>query len=425
LSFFHVSFGRPSSSDQQQAFLSWLSENGVDTSRLGLKDFPGFGLGVVALANIPPGEIVVKIPFSLMLTSQTCFLSDIGHLLKLDEKIKQAEDVLLVVCLLYHMSKPDSFWRPYLDLLPEDRSLITLLSDDMLRELEGTSLHPAVGSRREHVHNEFGYVAENLFKKHPEVFPDTVFNQTSYFWARHIVDSRAWGLQAGAFGLIPMADMFNHKNDFPTLMTESEKQRSTLHAPAHSGYAVGDQIFDSYGNKSNAQLLLSYGFMVDDNEHDSLNINIGFSGATVWDEAKVLLLTKLNFENAKLVAPLFRSHLPQELMRFLRIAHLLPQEVESAQRALSSGGAAVSLRNELAVVRDLLNKIDTFLESYKTSIEEDEAALRRSSLQPILRLVVRYRKAEKEVLHKSRAILLTYWESLLHVSTSAIEWALV
>eukprot|EP00762_Andalucia_godoyi_P005152 ANDGO_04007.mRNA.1 [Fructose-bisphosphate aldolase]-lysine N-methyltransferase len=412
------------SNEKVAAFLSWLSENGVDTSHFTIKKIPEFGLGVVATKAIPAKENVLKVPFSVMLTSQSCFLSNIGYVLKSEEKIKSAEDVVLSICLVYQASKPDSFWRPYLDLLPEDRSLVTLVDNEVLRELDGTSLFTALNNRKEQLANEYAYVYEHLFSRFPDIFVPSVFNKSAYFWARHVVDSRAWGLQGSTYALIPMADFFNHHFLYPPLITDPEKQRAYLTARDDAGYVAGEQIFDNYGNKTNAQFLLAYGFMLDDNEHDTLNINLAFGGETVWDEAKQILLAKVGFKDGKFTGALKRNGLPVDVMRFLRIAHMTPFEVESMQKSLESD-ALVSLRNERSVITDLIVKINSFLDKYKTSIEEDEAALRRTNLSPTQRLLVRYRRGEKQVLFECKRILLEYWDSLLRVPDSELDWSIL
>jgi hypothetical protein len=100
--------------------------------------------------------------------------------------------------------------------------------------------------------------------------------EENYHWALAIVDSRANILPDGRFALTPMLDMINHNASVPTsariLTNNNNNDRHDgtmddgilhLNVAAHSIRHIphGDEVRISYGEFSNLQTLLQYGFV--------------------------------------------------------------------------------------------------------------------------------------------------------------------
>ena len=67
--------------------------------------------------------------------------------------------------------------------------------------------------------------------------------------------------------LVPWADFLNHSSTSGSFLDFDPSSRSVLLRPIEA-VTQGAQVFASYGEKSNAELLLSYGFLLDSNIHD-------------------------------------------------------------------------------------------------------------------------------------------------------------
>lgn len=65
---------------------------------------------------------------------------------------------------------------------------------------------------------------------------------------------------------VPGLDLANHKSDYRPITYDFFNDKFDI--IADRDYDEGDEIFVSYGRKSNAQLLLNYGFVEDDNPYD-------------------------------------------------------------------------------------------------------------------------------------------------------------
>ena len=89
-----------------------------------------------------------------------------------------------------------------------------------------------------------------------------------FIWARLVVITRVFGLTINGVktdGLVPMADMLNHKRPRQTKWTfDDERQGFTI--TSISALQRGDQVFDSYGQKCNSRFFVNYGFALEENE---------------------------------------------------------------------------------------------------------------------------------------------------------------
>ena len=89
-----------------------------------------------------------------------------------------------------------------------------------------------------------------------------------FIWARLVVITRIFGLTINGVktdGLVPMADMLNHKRPRQTKWTfDDERQGFTI--TSISALQRGDQVFDSYGQKCNSRFFVNYGFALEENE---------------------------------------------------------------------------------------------------------------------------------------------------------------
>lgn len=70
--------------------------------------------------------------------------------------------------------------------------------------------------------------------------------------------------------MVPLADMLNHKPGAGLGGLSDDKNFFMINAT--QDYATGEQVFDSYGYKSNYDLLSTYGFVLEDNAYDFMTV---------------------------------------------------------------------------------------------------------------------------------------------------------
>jgi histone-lysine N-methyltransferase SETD3 len=86
-----------------------------------------------------------------------------------------------------------------------------------------------------------------------------------------VVITRIFGLYIDAHktdGLVPMADMLNHKRPRQTKWN-FEDSTNCFTITSLQALSRGDQVFDSYGQKCNSRFFVNYGFALEHNEADN------------------------------------------------------------------------------------------------------------------------------------------------------------
>ena len=115
-------------------------------------------------------------------------------------------------------------------------------------------------ARKQRILRFYENVVKSLIQRHPGKFPAEVFSLNEVAWAYAIVMSRAYQLGNDQLVMVPMLDMFNHDNVATRFGVNSET--GEFHIVAQEPVANGKEIFVSFGNKTNAELLSTYGFVL-------------------------------------------------------------------------------------------------------------------------------------------------------------------
>ncbi|XP_055959786.1 uncharacterized protein LOC126657247 [Mercurialis annua] len=104
-----------------------------------------------------------------------------------------------------------------------------------------------------------------------------VFNLETFKWSFGILFSRLVRLPSmdGKVALVPWADMLNHSCEVETFL-DYDKSSQGVYFTTDRQYQLREQVFISYGRKSNGELLLSYGFVPREgtNPSDSVELSL-------------------------------------------------------------------------------------------------------------------------------------------------------
>lgn len=121
-----------------------------------------------------------------------------------------------------------------------------------------------------------------LTEADPVHFPPDLFCLHGLLWAHASCTSRAFPLwlapgaedrQHVLFLLLPLLDMFNHRSGAPISWSPCQGGGVEFRLPAGAEpLAVGDEVWNYYGPKSNEELLLNYGFCEAGNQNDCVNL---------------------------------------------------------------------------------------------------------------------------------------------------------
>ncbi|KAK6844125.1 SET domain-containing protein [Apiospora arundinis] len=174
-------------------------------------------------------------------------------------------------------------WWPYLRTLPQPEHVAGMLpalwpADD-LEFLTGTNAYVAVHEIKATLKKEYKQAMKLL--PTDDFAPAAGFTRPLYLWAYAIFTSRSFRPSliipdADALALpceiddfsvlLPLYDVGNHS---PVARTAWRTDSETLLCRLISGQACesGSQVFNNYGMKTNAELLLGYGFILPETEY--------------------------------------------------------------------------------------------------------------------------------------------------------------
>jgi len=395
----------PSSSCEERlrGFRAWMRLNAPESflgERFDFADGLEEGIGVLALLDLEKGQHFMSIPRKIMMTNSTARSSTTTlAALASDPLVLKTPSLLLVLHLLFEKRNPTSFWKAYLEVLPEDPVCLfdpAVPLDDLL---QGSEL---LDKSRKLLHStlmQYTY----LFNKFLGMKMKEIPTWDEFRWAVTIVMSRQNRIPdvdgASELALIPGWDFCNYRvGDEITTYFHAERDASESFTIAP--VKAGSQIFIFYGPRPNSELVLFSGFMVDSNPHDSILLNVSSLLPVEGDPISAirsLFRTQRKLDKTELVLSLndFESC---ELVIWLRI---FVMEKSDAEFALRNPSACVwSPSCEKKALELLLRLIDEKMSLYPSfhQDEEDLKISQDSSRLYVEKLCVRLRISEKRLL---------------------------
>ncbi|WDD96593.1 SET domain-containing protein [Thalassomonas actiniarum] len=263
---------------------NWLSSAGIDTTKLVINTSSDGERRLVAAYPLMAGEKLLTLPQSHLMGGGVARQSDIGEKL-LQAGIKEGH-ALLSAYLLQENNRENSFWAPYLEMLPAHFNHIPLFySTDMLCQLQGSPVIEMILMRRFTLEQDY-----HRLRELPEMKDVTL---VQYMWARTVINSRCFTLN-GEVVLGPLLDMANHMSR-PNSLWQQNKEKNALVLVSQDNIAAGEEITVSYGRKSNRRLFASYGFVHDDSRFNSARITVSLDVADSLIAEKIALMEIENY----------------------------------------------------------------------------------------------------------------------------------
>lgn len=317
--------------NSSQRFLSWLSENNVyvsNKSTWGRPPHPGLisnntvdegessGRGLIAFKNIQQNEKIIEIPANIIITEKNDFFN-LSNYSSLNEYDK------IAIFLIRERSKGDkSYWKPYLDTLPveNDLKLVFRWKFSDLAFLQGSKIILATKYLKKKIDSQFNNLREKIFEPNSLIFPEEIFNLQSLEWAMTLLFSRAIYLQnSKKIAMVPYADLLNH-NPYSTSYIDSKSipfSRSyEISMYSDRTYSKFDQVFTTYGPKTNLELLILYGFSLERNPFESYEIRVSLSQNDPRYFKKKTFIEECG-KTSEITFPIFFYQYPKELYEFM------------------------------------------------------------------------------------------------------------
>ncbi|EEC12062.1 SET domain-containing protein, putative [Ixodes scapularis] len=369
-----ISSGAHSNRGSEGRLLTWMEANGFRLhSKLGLRDFPDTGRGVVALEKLVGGETFLKLPATLLISTRTALQSRLHSFIIRHHAKLTPIDVLTLFVLDQKLLGEASRWWPFVDSLPR-----TFTTPVFLRRKVFESLPKDL---REEVQTGITFIQRTFLKLkvllggHVEEEPEvqclsTGFTWNNFVWAWTAVNTRcifAQGSNSSSLweddhcALAPFLDCLNHhwKASIETAMVGEN-----FEILSHKSHDANEQVFISYGPHSNRRLFLDYGFVLPDNPND----------VVVVTKDHLVKLYSLH-ENTM---PHFQSKLD-----FLESKNVLSTTTGFTKEGLSWNGKAV-IRTLLCTSHDRKQWQSLLFCSEETELDSSQCCLAASLIKVIL-----------------------------------------
>mmetsp|Transcript_22193 Transcript_22193/g.49553 ORF Transcript_22193/g.49553 Transcript_22193/m.49553 type:complete len:589 (+) Transcript_22193:93-1859(+) len=394
------------------------------------------GRGLLARRSVNDGDELLKIPLDLCFTKKSARKA-FGK----DALDRDINEYLAIACQLIrekYVLGEKSRWKPYIDVLPEvDEVNPTFTwSDEDLGFLEGSPVIAATQSMQMKLKNEYEALLAGegaLCDQFPDRFPREHFTYENWVWAFTMLFSRAIRLrnlrQGETLAMVPYADLINHSS-FSGAYVDARETGDWLFKTggeevilyADRGYRKMEQVYISYGPKSNADLLLLYGFALERNPFNSVDVTVSIKPRTKADAEKdgsdadidPLAEEKIAFvEEAgrKTVVdfPCYADRYPTEMIEYLRLMQMTPEDTRGRPLADFDYSRTISAANEAAALSSVVDAVKRQLSRYPTTEEEDATIIKDKGLFRLLnyeqRMAIRHRRNEKRLLKRTIAAL--------------------
>jgi len=395
------------------------------------------GRGLLARRDVSDGDNLLKVPMNLCLTKESA-----RKALGKDVLPREINEYLAVACQLIHeryVMGEKSFWKPYIDVLPETEDVNPTFtwSDEDLSFLSGSPVIAASKSLQMKLEREYLALLggeDGLCNKYPDRFPKEHFTPENWTWAFTMLFSRAIRLRSLKEGetlaMVPYADLINH-SPFSQAYIDAREGGDWLFKNgeeeiilfADRGYRRMEQIYISYGQKSNAELLLLYGFAVERNPYNSVDVTVAIAPLTEsfvkelnddtipvdpLAEEKAAFLESVGRESL-VDFPCYADRYPVELLEFLRLMQMTPDDTRGRPLSEFDYARTISMANEAAVLTSVIEAVSRQLEKYVNTEEDDAALIKDKGLFRTLsynqRMAIRHRRNEKRLLKRTIAAL--------------------
>jgi len=387
--------------DKFRVFLRFLLKGGCIFPKLYLKFYTVEYRAVHATEKISVDEEVLFVPHDMIMTSDLAKASEIGQAILKSRVDIMSKHSYLASYLLQEIENPDSKWKPYIDILPAEHVTIPLFfQDEVRKELQGSIALRKLNARVESLQKEYDNICEHV----PEF---SRFTHKQFVWARLVVITRIFGMVIDGVktdGLVPMADMLNHKRPRETKWTYEQKKKGFV-ITALQTIGADTEVFDSYGRKCNSRFFVNYGFSLEKNADNEALMTFTLPPTYHNYHMKVMFLDEEPIEGGvvkEFQIPMdYKETKVKECFSFLRVMHAHDKEMMMLTKQKMCDIPPLSIKNEQLSLLALAKAAKISLSKFDHTLEHDNALLADEENYPKFsnkRNIVLMRRGEKEVL---------------------------
>ena len=328
-----------------------MTSNGMpELPFLRIEPLEGEERGVIAAEFVDESATLVMIPHDLLMNPYNL---PSGHPIQgliAQGKVNLFEGLLLH--LLYEKQNKYSFWRTYIDILPNKYPLPIFWTKEERSLLEGTALGICV---TEQLHN-----AEESFLALSEIVENSKIrlelNWDTYLWGLATIWSRGFDIAIDGVVvpiLVPLGDLFNHHFSHPSDQFWDPHPQSfiiTTLTPTERG----EQIYISYGKElGNCKLLANYGFSLPHNPFSAATLAVDMSSLPLWS-LPLVDVNNASLRQGRLQLPRPTAHtIPSTVLLFFRLSLLDAAAREEKKESILDGTDVWEIKGDMLALQQL------------------------------------------------------------------------
>lgn len=276
---------------------SWLlSENCLSIHHLIPEYFPFTGRGLKTLKRIESNEVLIQLPFQLLITTDVLLQSNI-RILFVDNITDSFTPHCMLATFLVYEAHLDikSKWYLYLKTLPQSFTNPDFCSNKEKRMLPSFILDSLNQAHK--LESNFSLLMKavkhlnvtNNFCFHCNFHLQEIITFTKFKWAYYVVNTRAVYIdtkllrqqnvfnikQPNNLALAPFLDLFNHDiNTTVKVSVVTNDQNQFYQIVTLKPFDKESQVFINYGAHNSLKLYIDYGFFIPCNSLDEIYFDI-------------------------------------------------------------------------------------------------------------------------------------------------------
>eukprot|EP00605_Chrysophyceae_sp_TOSAG23-4_P002752 GSChrysophyteH1.ASY1.ANO1.3035.1 assembled CDS len=371
--------------EKREVFCAWLKEHGARYPKIQWPSLDTVGgcRGAKAIETIESNEVMMEIPVKLMMSPLHAFADPVvGQKLEASQDLLRG-DILLTVYIMSEILKgDDSFYAPFLAILPEPGSIVqwTQAELDMLQD---SAMTYKAKTRKRMLRTTYDRNVSTLCDRYPSVFPSEKYTHELFLFAWFCVQARAFGRRLPWTALVPFADCLNHSNVQTKYDYDVDGNGLFRMMPTGTNcYPKGCEVFNSYGRRPNDNLLLDYGFSILDNQWDELSMSLALTPKLYSRKKRILFHMGFHIHSTFSIQ---RAEFPLDALAFARLDAMSAAELEKAEDWFEGtpdrhGPYSLRVQNiqlELKAITRVKNGLLILQQDWDTSADDDAALLQK------------------------------------------------
>ena len=263
-------------SNEYNNLITWIQKNaGFVNEKVIPDESSKYNRIMKSNKKIAKNELISFIPEKIILSSINPLLNSICRNAYGLYHTSDLECITLFIT--FDKFNKSSFFKPYYDYLPkfDMKYLPTSYSDEKLKLYDELEFDLHVGISNNKLKNAYNEQVEKILNKKGIKNP---FEEFKYNY--EIVKSRNFARPGSEFffdlnSCVPFIELFNHDNNYNTDFEYDEKNKGFI-LKAVRDIIAGEELTVSYGNESNINLFMTYGFTLNYNKFkNSIRVKIG------------------------------------------------------------------------------------------------------------------------------------------------------